>query len=244
MLRPLLLVTAALIGFFMVKTEPLFRRMQQRLDALNGVLQKNIAGARLVKSLARGPRELERFGGANDGLTASAIAVTKFSSTMMPALTMCIDAGMVVVIGAGGLEGIRGQLSLDQIVALTNYLLSTMTPLSENIAYGRPQPPRPKSRRRRAPRQPTSSSFVLVLDEATRSVDTRTEARIQRALSRLMHGRTSFVIAHRLSTIRHVPQILFINDGTGRRARRPGPAPRRAGLYPRLHERPFRRIAS
>lgn len=128
-LLPLLLVTSVLIGFFVVKTEPLFRRMQQRLDVLNGVLQENIAGARLVKSLVRGPRELERFGGANDGLTASAIAVTKFSSTMMPALTMCINAGMVVVIWAGGLEGIHGRLSLGQIVAFTNYLVSTMTPL-------------------------------------------------------------------------------------------------------------------
>jgi ATP-binding cassette, subfamily B, multidrug efflux pump len=128
-LLPLLLVTSVLIGFFVVKTEPLFRRMQQRLDVLNGVLQENIAGARLVKSLVRGPRELERFGGANDGLTASAIAVTKFSSTMMPALTMCINAGMVVVVWAGGLEGIHGRLSLGQIVAFTNYLLSTMTPL-------------------------------------------------------------------------------------------------------------------
>ncbi len=128
-LLPLLVVTAALIGFFVVRTEPLFRRMQQRLDALNGVLQENIAGARLVKSLVRGPRELERFGAANEGLTRSAIAVTKFSSTMMPALTMCINAGMVVVVWAGGLEGIRGRLSLGQIVAFTNYLLSTMTPL-------------------------------------------------------------------------------------------------------------------
>ncbi len=128
-LLPLLVVTAGLIGFFVVRTEPLFRRMQQRLDALNGVLQENIAGARLVKSLVRGPRELERFGAANEGLTRSAIAVTKFSSTMMPALTMCINAGMVVVVWAGGLEGIRGRLSLGQIVAFTNYLLSTMTPL-------------------------------------------------------------------------------------------------------------------
>jgi ATP-binding cassette, subfamily B, multidrug efflux pump len=54
---------------------------------------------------------------------------------------------------------------------------------------------------------------ILILDEATSSVDTRTEARIQKALLRLMQGRTSFVIAHRLSTIRDAKQVLVIQDG-------------------------------
>ena len=54
---------------------------------------------------------------------------------------------------------------------------------------------------------------ILVLDEATSSVDTRTEARIQRSLLRLMKGRTSFVIAHRLSTIRDADQVLVIDAG-------------------------------
>jgi ATP-binding cassette subfamily B multidrug efflux pump len=54
---------------------------------------------------------------------------------------------------------------------------------------------------------------ILVLDEATSSVDTRTEVRIQKALLRLMEGRTSFVIAHRLSTIRNAEQLLVINNG-------------------------------
>jgi len=54
---------------------------------------------------------------------------------------------------------------------------------------------------------------ILILDEATSSVDTRTEARIQKALLRLMQGRTSFVIAHRLSTIRDADQVLVINNG-------------------------------
>ena len=54
---------------------------------------------------------------------------------------------------------------------------------------------------------------ILILDEATSSVDTRTEARIQQALLRLMAGRTSFVIAHRLSTIREAEQVLVIHEG-------------------------------
>jgi ATP-binding cassette subfamily B protein len=54
---------------------------------------------------------------------------------------------------------------------------------------------------------------ILILDEATSSVDTRTEARIQQSLLRLMRGRTSFVIAHRLSTIRDAAQVLVIDGG-------------------------------
>lgn len=54
---------------------------------------------------------------------------------------------------------------------------------------------------------------ILILDEATSSVDTRTEIRIQKAMDQLMKGRTSFVIAHRLSTIRDADMILVMKDG-------------------------------
>jgi ATP-binding cassette subfamily B protein len=54
---------------------------------------------------------------------------------------------------------------------------------------------------------------ILILDEATSNVDTRTEKHLQEALLRLMQGRTSFVIAHRLSTIRNADQVLVINNG-------------------------------
>ena len=54
---------------------------------------------------------------------------------------------------------------------------------------------------------------ILVLDEATSSVDTRTEVEIQKAMARLMEGKTSFVIAHRLSTIQNADRILVVRDG-------------------------------
>jgi ATP-binding cassette subfamily B protein len=58
-----------------------------------------------------------------------------------------------------------------------------------------------------------SDPAILILDEATSSVDTRTEARIQQSLLRLMQGRTSFVIAHRLSTIRDADNVVVIDNG-------------------------------
>ena len=54
---------------------------------------------------------------------------------------------------------------------------------------------------------------MLILDEATSSIDTRTEMRIQRAFAKLMQGRTSFIVAHRLSTIKEADIILVMKDG-------------------------------
>ena len=58
-----------------------------------------------------------------------------------------------------------------------------------------------------------SAAPMLILDEATSNVDTRTEQDIQAAMERLMEGRTCFVIAHRLSTIRHAKNILVMDHG-------------------------------
>ena len=54
---------------------------------------------------------------------------------------------------------------------------------------------------------------MLILDEATSSIDTRTELRIQKAFAALMQGRTTFVVAHRLSTVQEADTILVMRDG-------------------------------
>ena len=54
---------------------------------------------------------------------------------------------------------------------------------------------------------------MLILDEATSSIDTRTEIRIQKAFAKMMEGRTSFIVAHRLSTIKEADMILVMRDG-------------------------------
>jgi ATP-binding cassette subfamily B protein len=54
---------------------------------------------------------------------------------------------------------------------------------------------------------------MLILDEATSSIDTRTEMRIQKAFAEMMRGRTSFIVAHRLSTVQNADKILVMNDG-------------------------------
>jgi ATP-binding cassette subfamily B protein len=127
---PLLLVTSVILVFFTQKMEPLFRIVQQKLDRLNSVLQENVAGVRLVKAFVRADFEGQRFEAANKNYTDESVRVMQFMSSMSPALTVCVNIGMVIVIWAGGMQSIHGSLSVGQIVAFTNYLLTTMTPLT------------------------------------------------------------------------------------------------------------------
>jgi ATP-binding cassette subfamily B protein len=81
-----------------------------------------------------------------------------------------------------------------------------------------------------------ASPSLLVLDEATSSVDARTELRIQSGMIRLMEGRTSFIIAHRLSTIRDANTVLVVDDGRIVERGSPGELVARDGYYRRLYE--------
>jgi ATP-binding cassette subfamily B protein len=129
-LSPLILVTSIIIVFFILRMEPLFRSIQQKLDRLNTVLQENIAGARVVKAFVRADFENQRFESANEDFTGRTIRVMQFMSAMSPVLTIFVNIGMVIVIWSGGLQSIQGNLSVGQIVAFTNYLLTTMGPLT------------------------------------------------------------------------------------------------------------------
>ena len=126
---PLLIVTTIIIVFFVRMMEPLFMTVQQKLDKLNTVLQENISGVYLVKAFVRADFEGKRFESSNEEFALRSIKVMEFMSSMTPALTLCVNIGMVIVIWAGGLQSIRGDLSIGQIVAFTNYLLTVMTPL-------------------------------------------------------------------------------------------------------------------
>lgn len=126
---PLLLITAVIIVLFISRTQPLYLAVQRRLDGLNTVLQENIAGVRVVKAFTRGEYETQRFSENNTDYTNQAIRVMQFSALLNPALSLMINLGIILVIWIGGLQSIQGGLSLGQIVAFTNYLLTTMTPL-------------------------------------------------------------------------------------------------------------------
>ena len=80
---------------------------------------------------------------------------------------------------------------------------------------------------------------ILILDEATSSVDTRTEVAIKKAMDHLMKGRTSFVIAHRLSTIRDADMILVMKDGDIVEQGRHEELLKKQGFYANLYNSQF-----
>ena len=80
---------------------------------------------------------------------------------------------------------------------------------------------------------------MLILDEATSSIDTRTEQRIQKAFAQLMEGRTSFIVAHRLSTIQEADVILVMRDGQIIEQGTHEALLRRQGFYARLYNSQF-----
>jgi len=81
---------------------------------------------------------------------------------------------------------------------------------------------------------------LFIMDEATSSVDTLTEALIQRGMDRLMEGRTSFVIAHRLSTIKRADKIIVIEDGQIQEMGTHRELIHKKGKYYNLYTRQFR----
>ena len=80
---------------------------------------------------------------------------------------------------------------------------------------------------------------VLILDEATSSIDTRTEVKVQKAFAELMEGRTSFIVAHRLSTIQEADLILVMKDGNIIEQGRHEELLAKKGFYANLYESQF-----
>jgi ATP-binding cassette, subfamily B, multidrug efflux pump len=128
-MAPLLLIAGTIVAVLSFRMEPLFREAQRRLDRLNTVLQENIAGARLVRAFVRSGREEARFEEANEAFARGTSRVMEYMSSMGPALAFIINAGVALVIWLGGAQASRGEVTVGQIVAFTNYLLATMSPL-------------------------------------------------------------------------------------------------------------------
>ena len=85
---------------------------------------------------------------------------------------------------------------------------------------------------------------MLILDEATSSIDTRTELKIQEAFARMMQGRTSFIVAHRLSTIQSADVILVMKDGHVIEQGNHESLLARGGFYATLYQSQFAGIAT
>ena len=125
----LLVVTGAMIVVLSTKAQPIFLRVQAKLDRLNTVLQENLAGMRLVKAFVRSSEENRRFGVVNDDLMDQNKRVQRLFAVVMPTMTVIINLGMVLVILIGGRQAIGGTMTTGQLMAFINYLMFTMFPL-------------------------------------------------------------------------------------------------------------------
>jgi ATP-binding cassette subfamily B multidrug efflux pump len=132
-ISPFLLATVIMIVFFASQMGNLFLRALQKLDRLNTILQENITGVRVIKAFVRAKHEAGQFGRANEDYADRNIKVMQLMATMGPAMNICVNVGIVIVIWSGGLQAIGGRLSTGQIVAFVNYLLAILSPLASMV---------------------------------------------------------------------------------------------------------------
>lgn len=125
----LLCVAGLLIRWIMKTATPLFSVVQQKLAALNTIVQENFAGAQVVKAFVRERFEMDRFATSNLAYVDQNIKVGRLLALAMPFLTVITNLGIVAVIWWGGVRVIGGRLSVGQLIAFNNYLLIGMSPL-------------------------------------------------------------------------------------------------------------------
>jgi ATP-binding cassette subfamily B protein len=115
-----------LVTAFVRAAQPLFTKVQERVDYLNQVLQENLTGIRVVKAFVRMDHEAERFEGANEELYGTSLRVYRLLSVFMPFITVLLNLGTVAVLYLGGIQVFTGTVSVGQIMAFINYLSSAM----------------------------------------------------------------------------------------------------------------------
>jgi len=119
---PILPLIFLVFGSFARRAMPLFTAVQQRLAALNTILQENLAGVRVVKAFVREDHEARRYAQANEALLEQNIKVVRTFSTAFPLTFFIASLGTLIVIWAGGNQVIGGQLTLGELVAFNTYL--------------------------------------------------------------------------------------------------------------------------
>ncbi len=121
-------ITVALI-WIIRRTFPMYSQVQRLLDALNTIVQENLAGARVVKGFARADHESRRFRRANDRLMSQNVAVVRTGAVTMPFMMLTLNLGVVGVIWLGGVQVKSGDLEVGQLIAFINYLMQTLMSL-------------------------------------------------------------------------------------------------------------------
>lgn len=115
------------LNWIINKTFPLFGTVQEKLDAINTVVQENLAGMRLVKAFVRADHEIDRFGTANDDWMEHNLLAVRTVAVAMPFMMLVLNIGIVATLWFGGNHVKLGNMQVGQIVAFINYLMVTLT---------------------------------------------------------------------------------------------------------------------
>jgi ATP-binding cassette subfamily B multidrug efflux pump len=122
----LLPIELAAVVWIINKTTPLYTIVQEKLDALNQVMQENLAGVRVVKAFARARHEENRFGQANINLTNQSILAARTVAIMPAFMMLTMNMGIIGVLWFGGIRITAGDMQIGQIIAFVNYLMTTL----------------------------------------------------------------------------------------------------------------------
>jgi len=125
----LLPLAGVVIRTVMRLAQPLFVIVQEKLGALNTIVQENLAGVQVVKAFVRERYEIERFRRFNQDYMAQNIEVGRLMAVALPALSILTNLGIAAVVWFGGTDAITGRLSVGELVAFNNYLMIGMAPL-------------------------------------------------------------------------------------------------------------------
>ncbi|QOT18014.1 ABC transporter ATP-binding protein [Paenarthrobacter sp. YJN-5] len=116
----------AVVGYLVVRLMPLFRSMQAKIDAINGVLREQIIGIRVVRAFVREPYEAKRFGDANQDLTAVSVKIGNLFVLMFPAIGMILHLSTAAVLWFGGQRVDSGEMQVGALTAFLQYLLQIL----------------------------------------------------------------------------------------------------------------------
>lgn len=116
----------AVVGYLVVRLMPLFRSMQTKIDAINGVLREQIIGIRVVRAFVREPYEAKRFGDANQDLTAVSVKIGNLFVLMFPAIGMILHLSTAAVLWFGGQRVDSGDMQVGSLTAFLQYLLQIL----------------------------------------------------------------------------------------------------------------------
>ena len=128
---PILPVAMILFMIFGALSQPLFAKVQQKLSALNTILQENLAGIKVIKAFTREKEQQTRFRVAADDSMSQAITVARLFTFLFPVVFLVANLGQAAILNVGGQEIIAGALSLGEWQEFSLYLIYLFLPIAQ-----------------------------------------------------------------------------------------------------------------